>query len=199
MEEKITTPTDTIIKILSGILGSIIVGYLFFHEKIFNFHNVAFAFITCGIFGAAFFSLIPKFDLKKQILLFAAVFIINIIIMGKPYRITYMLKYCVLILTIFLSIKAYIFFLRKNKSFPLFLRAFALPVIYALINVAGIMLLFLLSLMIEGNNISYLPRILLINAELAGLVGIGLGLGFDLWEFIKKKILKMQLHSQPQI
>ncbi len=139
--------------------------------------------------------MIPKLDRKKQILLFAAVIFLNIIILGKPYYFSLILRDFVLILAVFLSIKAYILFLDKNKNFHLFVRTFALPVIYVLFNTAGIILLFLLSLIIEGDNIYYLPRVILINAELAVLVGIGLGMGFDLWAFINMRTFKMKLHN----
>ena len=113
--------------------------------------------------------------------------------MGKPYYFSFMLRDFVLIIVIFLSIKAYTSFITKNKNLPLFIRAFALPVIYAVINIGGVLVLVLISELVESYNLSYLPGLLLINAEIAGLVGLGLGLGFDTWEFIKTKFLKEKL------
>lgn len=193
MEEKTTEQIDVVFKILFGIIGSLIIGYIFFQQKIFNFHNIFFAFIIWGIYGSVFLGLLPKFKIGKQLLVLIAVVFINIIIMGKPNYFSFIIRDSVIILSIFLSMKTYIFFIKKNKSLPLFIRTFGLPVIFASINIAGIFLLVLISGIFEGFNFSYIPRILLINAELAGLVGIGLGLGFDLWEYIKLKFLKEKI------
>lgn len=193
MEEKTDNLLDIIFKVISGLIGSLVIGYLFFQLRIFNFHNIFFSFVTGGIYGAVFFSLLQKFDFKKQLLILVAVVFINIIIMGKPYYFSFMLRDFVLIIVIFLSIKAYTSFITKNKNLPLFIRAFALPVIYAVINIGGVLALVLISELVESYNLSYLPGLLLINAEIAGLVGLGLGLGFDTWEFIKTKFLKEKL------
>ena len=193
MEEKTDNLLDIIFKVISGLIGSLVIGYLFFQLRIFNFHNIFFSFVTGGIYGAVFFSLLQKFDFKKQLLILVAVVFINIIIMGKPYYFSFMLRDFVLIIVIFLSIKAYTSFITKNKNLPLFIRAFALPVIYAVINIGGVLVLVLISELVESYNLSYLPGLLLINAEIAGLVGLGLGLGFDTWEFIKTKFLKEKL------
>lgn len=193
MEEKTDNLLDIIFKVISGLIGSLVIGYLFFQLRIFNFHNIFFSFVTGGIYGAVFFSLLQKFDFKKQLLILVAVVFIDIIIMGKPYYFSFMLRDFVLIIVIFLSIKAYTSFITKNKNLPLFIRAFALPVIYAVINIGGVLVLVLISELVESYNLSYLPGLLLINAEIAGLVGLGLGLGFDTWEFIKTKFLKEKL------
>ena len=193
MEEKTSDLVDNIAKILFGILGSLAIGYIFFQYKIFNIHYSYFIFTTAGIYGSIFFSLFPIFDNKKQILTLASVMLIEIIIVGKPYNYLFMLRDSVMILIIFFSIKTYISFISKNKNILLFLRAFGLSVIYAVISILGVTILFFLNMMIENISISFLPRALLVNAEMAGLVGLGLGLGFDTWEYIKIKKLKEKL------
>jgi hypothetical protein len=197
MEEKTSDLVDIISKILFGVLGSLVIGYLFFQQKIFNIHYPSFIFITIGIYGSVFFSLTAKSELKKQILILISVIFLDVIIMGKPYHFLFMIRDTVMILIIFFSIKTYISFINKNKNIPLFLRAFGLSIIYAAISILGITFLFLLNMIIEGYNFSflYLTHSLLINAELVALVGLGLGLGFDTWEFIKIKYLKEKLFN----
>lgn len=190
MDEKISDFIDSISKILFGILGSLVIGYIFFQYKIFSIHYSYFIFTTAGIYGSIFFSLLPIFDYKKQILTLASVILMEIIIVGKPYSFLFLLRDSVMILIIFFSIKTYIRFITKYKNIHLFLRAFGLSFIYAVISVVGITILFFLNMIIEQLSISFLPKALIINAEMACLVGIGLGLGFDCWEFIKKMILK---------
>jgi hypothetical protein len=193
MEEKISDFIDSIAKILFGILGSLVIGYIFFQYKIFSIHYSYFIFTTVGIYGSIFFSLFPIFDYKKQILILISVIFLDVIIIGKPYHFLFMIRDTVMILIIFFSIKTYIRFITKNKNIPLFLRAFGLSVIYAVISIPGITILFFLDMVTEHLSISFLPRALLVNAEMSGLVGIGLGLGFDSWEFIKKIILKEKI------
>ncbi len=190
MDEKISDFIDSISKILFGILGSLLIGYIFFQFMIFNLRNPYFIFTTVGIYGSLFFSLLPKLDIKKQVLILISIFLMNIIMVGKSYYLLNFVRDFVLIAVIFFSIKAYSYFINKNKKLPLFVRSFALPVIYGAFNAIGIILLFLLYSLIERHNIYSLPRLLLINSKLAILVGFGLGLGFDSWEFIKKIILK---------
>lgn len=193
MEEKSTELIDGSFKIIFGALGSIFTGLLFFKLMIFNFHHPAFEFITGGIYGAVFFSLLPKFDLKRQILTLIAVIFLNIVIMGKPYYFSFIVRDAVLITVLFISIKAYLLFINGNKNLPLFIRAFGLSVINAVATAAGV---FLLALSVERFDFSYLPRILLINAETAALIGLGLGLGFDAWEYLRQKFLKDKLVKQ---
>jgi len=185
---KISSFIDSIAKILFGILGSLVIGYLFFQFRIFNLHNPYFIFTTVGIYGSIFFSLLPKSDLKKQFLILISVFVLNIIIIGKSYHPLNLVRDFILTTVIFFSIKTYSYFIKKNKKLYLFIRSFALPVIYGTFNVIGILLLFLLYMLIEGYNIYSLPSVILINLKLTVLVGLGLGLGFDLWEYIKKII-----------
>ena len=193
MNEKNQDIVDTIAKLFLGFLGSLIIGYLFFQQKIFNINNTQFMYTALGIYGAIFFSLAIKLDLKKQILILISVIFLNIIIIGKLYHLLSLIRDFVLIGIIFLSIKAYASFILKNKNIPLFLRAFGLAAIYVVFNACGILILFLLTIMIEGNKISYLPNLILVNSEMAGLVGLGLGLGFDFWELIKSKFLNEKL------
>ena len=193
MDEKRRDIVDTIAKLLFGIFGSLIIGYLFFQQKIFNLNSSQFMYTALGIYGAIFFSLAIKLDLKKQILILISVILFNIILVGKLYHLLSLIRDFVMIVVVFLSIKAYVLFILKNKNIPPFLRAFGLAAIYAVFNACGIFILFLLSIIIEGNKISYLSNLILINSEMAGLVGLGLGLGFDSWELIKSKFLNEKL------
>ncbi len=186
METKKTFVTDFAASVLFSFLGSLFIGYLFFQEKIFSPYLWVFQFVVFGMIGALFLVYIYK-KLSKHMLFFLLIVFIHTIIFEKTFLFWFIIRDVFFIFSLFLSVNLYLIFIEKYKSLVLFLRAFGFSVIYAVINLLVGSLLIILHNIFSGFVYGNSWRGIFIYAQCGALIGLGLGLGFDLWEIIKKK------------
>ncbi len=167
----------------------IILGLIFFGTNIFNFYSHALQITSFGLVGAIFFSFY-KYGTKKEAgFVGGLLFIINLILLGKKPLLIYYLRDLVFFICIYSSLILYLFFLKKYSYSLLFIRALALSLFLGVFNIFATILLVLLT---TSPNIDPLSAIF-INARYASLIGLGLGIGFDLFEKFREKILRFSV------
>jgi hypothetical protein len=166
-----------------GMLGSVLIGFIFFNTSIFIPTRTNFQFVAAGFIGALFFSLLEYESLREQIFGMLFILILNLIIFtGKAISISYLVRDVFYLGGLFLSIKLYYQFIKKNPKIKYYLRNLALAFIYGLLNiVCGSIILFINS---DWNfpTTSFIYFL----AKYGVLIGFGIGLGIDFYYQNKK-------------
>jgi len=169
--------------VLSGFISSIIFGLLFYGLNIFNIHDTRFQIVLLGLFGSLMFA-VMKSGKKKELFYVVVLFLfVTSIIRAKTLSLNTILMDIILIVAVFVSIYYYKLFIEKNNNIPLFLRALVLMLLFGLTNVIGVIILML----IHKAEIS--ATYLLFYSKIPALIGLALGIGFDVFEIYKEKML----------
>lgn len=174
--------TKKLIKIflmaLSGSIGSILIGIIFFGFVIFTPSTPSFQFVTFGFFGALFFSLFEYKFLKEQIFVFIVILVLQLVIFsGRYINFALVIRDLSFLGSLFTSILLYQRFIKRYTQLKLYIRSLALVVIYALLNILFGLLVFI----INTNNISLEARLIYLFGRNAILIGLGIGLGVDFY------------------
>jgi hypothetical protein len=163
---------------LSGLLGSVIVGLIFFGFSIFATSNPNFQFVVFGFCGALFFSLFEFESSKEQIFGFIIILFLHLVIFsGKSISFTLFIRDLFFLGSLFLSMLFYHKFLKRNPQIKLYLRSFALVLLYGLLNSLFGTLVYIFNTSGSFPEISFIYFI----ARLAILIGLGIGLGMDFY------------------
>lgn len=174
--------TKKLIKILlmalSGSIGSILIGIIFFGFLIFTPSTPSFQFVTFGFCGALFFSLFEYKFLKEQIFVFIVILVLQLVIFsGRYINFALVIRDLFFLASLFTSILLYQKFIKRYPRLKLYIRSLALVVVYALLNILFGILVFI----INTNNVSLEPRLIYLFARNAILIGLGIGLGVDFY------------------
>lgn len=170
---------------LFGLLGSVIIGLIFFGYSIFTTSNPNFQFVAFGFCGALFFGLFEFGSLKEQIFSFIIILVLQLVVFtGKLISLTFFIRDLLSLGSLFLSILFYHKFIKRNPQIKIYLRCFALVLIYALLNSLFGILLFIFS----TNGRFPEASILYFISRIAILIGLGVGLGIDFY-FQNKTLL----------
>ncbi len=170
---------------LGGMLGSILIGFIFFNTSIFSPAQSNFQFVACGFMGALFFSLLEYKSLKEQIWGIIIILFLNLIIFtGKSISITYVIRDVFFIGSLILSVKLYYQFIKKNPQIKFYLRSFALALIYGLINAACGIIVYMINAKAGFPPMDFIYLI----ARYGILIGFGIGLGTDFYFQNKKQL-----------
>ncbi|MFA6599102.1 MAG: hypothetical protein WCS69_15355 [Ignavibacteriaceae bacterium] len=170
---------------LVGMLGSILIGFVFFNTSIFNPTLSNFQFVANGFIGALFFSLLKYTSTKEQVFSILLVLFLNLVLFtGREISLTYVIRDVFFIVGIFLSVKFYYQFIQKNPQIKFYLRSFALALIYGLINAACGIIVYMV------NAKAGLPpmEFIYLTARYGILIGFGIGLGMDFYFQNKKQL-----------
>ncbi|MCK9426664.1 MAG: hypothetical protein M0Q21_11545 [Ignavibacteriaceae bacterium] len=170
---------------LGGLLGSILIGFVFFNTSIFIPTQSNFQFVANGFIGALFFSLLEYKSIKEQIFGIILILFLNLVIFsGRSLSITYVIRDVFFIGSVILSVKLYYQFIKKNPQIKLYLRCFALALIYGLINAACGIIVYMVN-----TNSGFPPiEFIYIMARYGILIGFGIGLGTDFYFQNKKQL-----------
>ena len=161
-----------------GLLGSVLIGIIFFGFSVFATTDPNFQFVAFGFSGALFFSLFEFESLKEQIFGFIIILFLHLVIIsGKSLSIALFIRDLFFLGSLFLSILLYHKFLKRNPQIKLYLRSFALVLIYALLNSLFGILVFIFNTNGSFPEISFIYFI----ARMAILIGLGIGLGIDFY------------------
>ena len=170
---------------LGGMLGSILIGLLFFNTSILIPTKSDFQFVSYGFIGALFFSLLKYKSIKEQIFSLLFVLILNLIIFtGSSISLTYVIRDVFFISSIFLSVKLYHHFTTKYSQVKFYLRCFALALIYGVVNSLCGILVYLINGRAGFPPIEFIYLI----ARYGILIGFGIGLGTDFYFQNKKQL-----------
>lgn len=163
---------------LFGMLGSILIGFIFFNTSIFFSRNTNFTFIMAGLYGSLFFSLLEYKGIREQIFAMVIILFFNLVVFtGRYISLTYVLRDVLYLGSIFLSIKLYHRFIKSNPKIFLYIRAFALALFLGLTYAVFISLLFVIS---TGHHLPPLNFIYAM-ARNGILMGFGIGIGLDFY------------------
>jgi len=168
-----------------GMLGSILIGFIFFNTSIFSPTLSNFQFVTFGFIGALFFSLFEYKSLKEQIFGIILILFLNLIIFtGKSISLTYVIRDIFFIGSVILSVKFYYQFIQKNPQIKFYLRCFALALIYGLINSVCGIFVYLINVKVDFPPIEFIYLV----ARYGILIGFGIGIGTDFYFQNKKRL-----------
>lgn len=170
---------------LGGMLGSILIGFIFFNTSIFSPTQSNFQFVTYGFIGALFFGLLEYKSLKEQILGIILILFLNLVIFsGRSLSIAYLIRDVLFIGSLILSVKLYYQFIKKNPQIKLYLRSFALALIYGLINAVCGIIVYLVNAKAGFPPMDFIYLM----ARYGILIGFGIGLGTDFYFQNKKQL-----------
>lgn len=172
--------------LIFGSAGSLVLGFIVFGSSIFNFGDMRSATIIFGIFASLFYAALKFGILQDQISVAAIIFILNISVHGNNISWNTLLRDTLMILGIFSALILYNIFVKAFKSIPIFVRALALPLFMGFCFGLAI---FLLVVIYNLDIIGSMP-VILMNIKIAAVIGLGIGLGFDLYEKFVGKFFK---------
>ncbi|MBA7522090.1 hypothetical protein ES705_14203 [subsurface metagenome] len=171
-----------------GMIGSILTGFIFFNKSIFIPSGTTFQFVMSGLYGALFFSLLEYKSVRDQILVMAIILILNLVIFsGKLLSIAYLIRDIFFLGSLFLSIKLYYQFIKRNPKLTFYLRSFVLVLFYGLLNTMFGIIVFIISAKAGFPPLAFIYTI----ARYGILIGLGIGLGIDFYLHNKKLIFNL--------
>src|SRR3990172_3546647 len=171
-----------------GMFGSILIGFIFFSTSIVIPTRTNFQFLAAGFYGALFFSLLEYKSIPEQIFGMVIILIANLIIFtGKSLSMAYLIRDILYLGGLFLSLKLYYQFIKRNPQLKYYLRCFALALFYGLINTLFISIVFLINAKAGFPPLDFIYAI----ARDGILIGFGIGLGIDFYLQNKKQILSL--------
>lgn len=178
---------EIILLTLFGTLGSVLVGLIVFGTSIFSPYRSNFQFITAGLYGSLFFSMLTFKNKKQQIFTMIGIYFLNLIIFtGRSISFTLALRDFVSLVALFSSIGIYFQFIHRYKKLKFFLRSFALSFIYGILAAAAGLFLYTVS-----TGIWPPLRFIHFMARYGILIGFGIGMAIDSYLMNKQSILKI--------
>ena len=161
-----------------GMFGSILIGFIFFSTSIVIPTRTNFQFLAAGFYGALFFSLLEYKSIREQIFGMVIMLLINLILFtGKFLTIAYLIRDVFYLGGLFLSLKLYYQFIKRNPQLKYYLRCFALALFYGLIYTVFISIAFIINAKVEFPSLDFIYA----RARDGILIGFGIGLGIDFY------------------
>jgi hypothetical protein len=172
-----------------GFAAYMLTAFVFFQSNIFNLYSNKFIFTSLGLAGALVFASLLYRKSKDSLLFLAVVFLINLVV-SKNHLTSFTIRDIVLFGTFWLSLYLYYTWYSNSSGRYKYIGALGLGVITAILFlIAGIFLIFV-NVPLERISIELIVQISLYYIQSGMLIGLGLGLGFDLGEFlIVRKII----------
>ena len=165
-----------ILMTILGMLGSILIGFIFYRFSIFNIYMTHFQFIACGFYGSLFFGLLDYESGKTQLGSMIAMIFFNLVIFtGKSLSAAYIIRDFFYLGGLFLSLKLYHQFIKRNPNIKYYIRSLALSFIYGLIAVACGSIIYILNEKISFPPINFIYML----GRYGIFIGLGIGLGLD--------------------
>jgi len=161
-----------------GLLGSILIGFIFFNTAIFVPTTTNFQFVMTGLYGSLFFSLLEYKNIREQLFAIIIILFLQLIIFtGRYISIAYIIRDVFYLGGLFLSIKLYHLFIKRNVKIKYYLRSFALVLFYGLINTVFFSIVFIINA-----DTTFPPMdFIYVVAKDGILIGLGIGLGLDFY------------------
>ena len=174
-----------ILMTLFGMVGSIIIGFIFYRRSVFVPTNANFQFVMSALYGSLFFGLIEYNSFRDQIFGVIILFFMNLILFtGKHISISYITRDFFYLGCLFLSIKFYSYLIKRFSQLKYYLRSIILALIYGLsYGIVG-----WISFTLTKGELAPISFIYFI-ARYCILIGMGIGLGLDFFLQNKNQIL----------
>jgi hypothetical protein len=167
-----------ILMTITGMLGSVLIGFILYNTSIFNVHRSSFQFVACGFYGSLFFSLLEYESGKVQLGACIAMLFLNLVLFtGKSLSAPYIVRDFFNLGGLFLLLKLYFLFIKRYPDVRYYLRSLALACIYGLMDVLIVSLVYLI------NEKVYSPPLYVIYmvGRYGIYIGLGIGLGLDFY------------------
>lgn len=173
-----------LINALFGFAVCIIIGLLMYGFAIFDIKDSRSQLFSLGLYGAIFYSVLKYGKLKETVFIGLIIFIGNMLLQGKTQTLSFIIRDVFFFSSLFGALVLYKMFIGNFSNFPLFVRGFALSIFLGLLNIIATLILILIF-----NPSSFeINTAIFLNAQYASLIGLGLGIGFDLYEKYQDKI-----------
>jgi hypothetical protein len=172
-----------------GYLAVLLVGMLFYRLMIFDTHVHYFQFVELGFIGAVLYPLFLYRGRKEVFLAFALILVFHFVLF-KPERAAFIIRDIIIISSLFVTIMIYAHYLlpRIVKKYKI-LRVFALALLYAAVNAAGLLLLMVTMFLFYDKGWQDFPAHLLLYVKYGFMIGFGLSVGFNFAEFSIDKMI----------
>jgi len=175
-----------IITFACGFAGSLAVGLLVYQGHIFRITENRFIYTSLGFAGAIVFSVMLYRGIKDSILAMFAVYLLNLVVC-KSFFISYIIRDIAVFGSFWLCIYLYYNWLYNSTGKYKDLRTLGLGIISAIILfITGLFLLFI-NVPLEKISIDTFYMVSVFYLMAGFLIGLGLGLGFDLSEYLINK------------
>ena len=190
--EHISDIKNFLVLAIFGLLGSLMMGFIFFRQNIFDPYSAAFQFVVYGFAGSIIFTALKLRSIRDSILFTAGLFLLNLVIF-KTTSYYFILRDICFFSSLWLGIYIYVFRFKPRAKLIRKFRAFGLGVILALtMAFAGIILL-LINMLIQHRSFSHFFSFILLFLKYGMLIGLGLGIGFDFGDVVLTKLNKQKL------
>jgi hypothetical protein len=171
---------------LFGLAGSILLGFIFYRKAIFIPAKPAFQFVMNGFMGALFLGLLEYRSVRAQTYGIILILAIALLGTGNALTLAYFIRNVLYLAGLLLSILLYYQLLKKNSRISYYLRSFILVSLYALLNIVAGTLVYLINAKEGFPALSFIYQLAIYGA----LIGLGIGLGADLFLQNRKRILR---------
>jgi hypothetical protein len=180
-----------IVNSLFGFVVCGIIGILMYDFTIFKFNDSRSQLISFGLFGAIFYSVLKYGKPTEIIFVGLMIFVGNVLFQGRALTLDFLIRDIVFMSSLFGALFIYKIFINNYNILPMFVRAFALSIFLGLLNIIATLFLILIF-----NPSSFeINQALFYNAQYSSLIGIGLGIGFDLFDKYQYNIFSQSKSS----
>ena len=163
--------------ILFGSVSCVILGLVFFGLNVFNFQSPFFQFFSYGIVGSVSFSLFQSHRIRDSIFINILLFIILYFASGRQYLLTHLLYF----VGVVFSVYVYSTWIYKKLLSLKYVRPLILAGIFSIFFVV---ITLILTFIYYSDTMKILP---FKNMPIGFLIGFGLGIGFEVSEYVSFK------------
>jgi len=175
---------NIVINSLSGFLVCLFIGMIVFGSSIFNFQHSSSQIIVFGIYAAILFSVIRYGSRKELVFVILMAFLLNIILQGRHMPFSFLVRDSLFFFSYYLALIVYKKFIEKYEQLPFFFRAFGLALFLGMFNLVCTWLL----VQLYPPSTNEISSTFYLNAFYSAIIGISLGVGFDLFEKFESRI-----------
>ena len=166
-----------VVRMVSGIICCLMLGFIFFGFRVFTIGHAPFQFTAYGLVGSISFSLFAFRRYRDALFVLLLLFALNIALVGTAYLFTHLLSFGSVVAVTYIFSRYYFFELGNLKLARPLILAGLLSILYLLITA-------FLGMFYETDIV----RVAVFgNMPYGFLVGLGLGLGFELAEFLIRR------------
>jgi hypothetical protein len=181
---------------LFGFVSCLIIGFALYGQYIFRFIDARSMIISYGLLGSVYFGILRLYSTKSKLLVLMLLFLIYVLHANSISSVKLLVRDTVLLSSAFIALNIYYRLIFKNQKFVLFIRAIILSVLFAITySIATLVLAYLFE-----PDFSDISIIAFTNIQYSSIIGMGLGLGFDLHEkvFVRSKWNNKYLNNTPK-
>lgn len=178
---------NLLITLMGGILGSLLIGLVFWGLSVFSFGNPRFLGISFGIIGSLAFAALKYRTLKDSILFTLFLLLLNVLVY-KASPLSFVVRDIVLVACLWLAIFFYWLWIKRVQDRYLFLRALGLAAITAVMLMVSGLILVIINVPISRITSNMVLPMMNFYFQGGVITGLGMGLGFDAAEMINSKL-----------